>query len=81
MGKKKRYKKRIAIEKRKEKVRVEVEEVVKKISTQNLYSSEITGILSDAQKAWHEKMKPIFDAQEAWHEKMKPIFDAQEAWH
>ncbi|WP_257206144.1 hypothetical protein [Bacillus thuringiensis] len=81
MGKKKRHKKRIAVEKRKEKVRVEVEEVVKKISTQNLYSSEITGILSDAQKVWHEKMSPIFDAQEVWHEKMKPIFDAQEAWH
>ncbi|MDA2437036.1 hypothetical protein PDN50_15250 [Bacillus cereus] len=78
MGKKKRYKKRIAVEKRKENVRVE--EVVKKISNQNLYSSEITGILSDAQKAWQEKMKPIFDAQEAWQEKMKPIFDAQEAW-
>ncbi|MEK4578240.1 hypothetical protein [Bacillus sp. FSL R12-0074] len=95
MGKKKRYIKRIAVEKRKEKDRVEVEEVVKMISNQNLYSSEITGILSDAQKLWHEQTKPMYEMQRAWHEKMspmveiqnairekiQPVLDAQKAWH
>ncbi|MDA2246258.1 hypothetical protein PDM98_19275 [Bacillus cereus] len=77
MGKKKRYIKRIAVEKRKEKVSVEVEEVVKKISNQNLYSSEITGILSDAQKLWHEKMNPILEIQNEIREKMNPILEIQ----
>ncbi|WP_255293665.1 hypothetical protein [Bacillus wiedmannii] len=79
MGKKKRYIKRVAVEKRKDKVRVKVEEDLKKISNQDLYSSEITGILSDVPKILYEKMSPMLEIQDALYEKMNPMLEMQDA--